>query len=124
MLKKSCKGGIILKLMHFELTPLIVWIALRIVNTYFKFQINIFSNDRDITKCQFLHHDDKVIAIPRVFSDNSRADMISFISLWLIWGNICLTREISAKITFAFRHSLFWRTFLLFGKYFPILISN
>ena len=36
--------------MHFELSPLIVWIALWIVNKYFEFQVNIFSNDRDITK--------------------------------------------------------------------------
>ena len=40
------------KKMHFELSPLIVWIALWIVNTYFDFQINIFGNDRDITKCK------------------------------------------------------------------------
>ena len=38
--------------MYFELSPSIVWIALWIVNTYFKFQVNIFSNDRDITKSQ------------------------------------------------------------------------
>ena len=35
------------KKMHFELSPLIVWI----VNTYSEFQANIFSNSRDITKC-------------------------------------------------------------------------
>ena len=29
--------------MHFELSPLIVWIALWIVNTYTEFQVNIFS---------------------------------------------------------------------------------
>ena len=41
------------------------------MNTYSEFQVNIFSNNRDITKCQFLHHDDaKAIAIPRVFSEN------------------------------------------------------
>ena len=34
------------------LSPLIVWIALWIVNTYSKFQVNIFSNNRDITQCQ------------------------------------------------------------------------
>ena len=39
------------KKMHFELSPLIVWIALWIVNTYFEFQVNIFSNNRDISKC-------------------------------------------------------------------------
>ena len=59
--------------MHFELSASIVWIALWIVNTYSEFQVNIFSNNRDITKCQFLHHDDddnnddaKAIAIPRI----------------------------------------------------------
>ena len=41
------KGGIILKTkMHFELSPLILWIALWIVNTYSEFQVNIFSNNR------------------------------------------------------------------------------
>ena len=35
----------------FESSPLIVWIALWIENTYSKFQVNIFSNYRDITKC-------------------------------------------------------------------------
>ena len=38
--------------MHFELSPLIVWVALWIVNTCSEFQVNIFSIDRDITKCQ------------------------------------------------------------------------
>ena len=45
--------------MHFELSPLIIWIALWIVNTYSKFQVNIFSNKRNITKCQFSHPDEK-----------------------------------------------------------------
>ena len=43
---------------------------------YSEFQVNIFSNDRDITKCQFLHDaedDAKVMAIPWVFSENSWA---------------------------------------------------
>ena len=40
--------------MHFELCPLIVWIALWIVNAYSAFQVNIFCNNRDITKCQSL----------------------------------------------------------------------
>ena len=65
------------KKMHFELSPLIVLIALWIVNTYSNFQVNIFSNNRYITKCQFLHHDysdnAKAIAIPQVFSKNSLA---------------------------------------------------
>ena len=38
--------------MLFELSPLIVWIALWIEKTYSEFQVNIFSNNRDITKCQ------------------------------------------------------------------------
>ena len=40
--------------MEFDLPPFIVWIALGIINTYrySDFQVNIFSNNRDITKCQ------------------------------------------------------------------------
>ena len=37
--------------MHLELSPLIVWIAPWILNTYSEFQVNIFSINRDITKC-------------------------------------------------------------------------
>ena len=34
----------------------------------------MFSNGRDMTKCQFLHDNDtKAIAIPLVFSENSQA---------------------------------------------------
>ena len=42
------KRDIILKKkkMHFELSPLIVWIALWIVNTYSKFQVNTFTDKR------------------------------------------------------------------------------
>ena len=40
------------KKVHLELSPLIVWIALWIVNTYFKFQVNTFCHNIDITKCQ------------------------------------------------------------------------
>ena len=58
--------------MHFECYLLIVWIALWIVNTYSEFQLNIFHNNRDITKCQ--SDDGKAIAIPRVFSENSEAN--------------------------------------------------
>ena len=67
------------KKMHFKLSSLIVWITLWIVNTHSKFQVNIFSNNRDYKMSQFLHDDDdenddaKAIAIPRVFSENSRA---------------------------------------------------
>ena len=42
--------------MHFELSPLIVWIALWIVNKYSEFQVNIFSNNQDITKCEFHYY--------------------------------------------------------------------
>ena len=60
--------------MHFELSLLIVWIALWIANTYSKFQVNIFSNDREITKWQYLRDDDyddaKAIAVSRIFSNN------------------------------------------------------
>ena len=64
--------------MHFELSPLIVWIALWIVNTNYEFQINIFNNNTDIAKCQRFcmttdNDDVKAIAIPRVFHENSRA---------------------------------------------------
>ena len=34
---------------QFESSPLILWIALLIVKTYSEFQVNIFSNNRDIT---------------------------------------------------------------------------
>ena len=37
---------------HFELSPVIVWIALWIVSTYSDFQVNILCNYRDITKWQ------------------------------------------------------------------------
>ena len=69
--------------MHFELSPLIVWIALWMVNTYSKFQINIFSNHRDVTKCQSfcttvtVNDDAKAIAISSVFSENSQAKKLS-----------------------------------------------
>ena len=53
-------------------------IALSIVNTYSEFQVNIFSNNRDIYKIsQFLHNNDnddtKAISIPWVLSRNSQA---------------------------------------------------
>ena len=70
--------------MHFELSPLILWIDLWIVNTFSEFQVNIFNNIRDITKCQsfcttkmttMLPDNDhaKAMAIRQVFSENSRA---------------------------------------------------
>ena len=50
--KSKLKKGHNSEKMHFELSSLIVWITLWIVNTYSEFQVNIFSNNRDITKCQ------------------------------------------------------------------------
>ena len=68
--------------MLFELSPLIVWTVFWIVNIYFEFQINIFSNNTDIVKSQFLHNNDnhniKVIAIACVFSKNSWAKIKSW----------------------------------------------
>ena len=48
---KLKKGHNSEKKMHFELSLLKVWIALWIVYTYSKFQVHIFSNNRDITEC-------------------------------------------------------------------------
>ena len=70
----SGKRGIVLSKMHFELSPLIVWIALWIVIAYSKFEVNIFSNykmsynDDDADD----NDDAMAITIPRVFSENSR----------------------------------------------------
>ena len=66
--------------MHFERSPLIVWIALWKVNTYSEFQVNILNNNRYYKMSTFLHDhndanenvNDKPIAIPRVFSKNSQ----------------------------------------------------
>ena len=38
--------------MHIEWSPFMLWIPFWIVNTYSKFQVNIFSNNTYITKCQ------------------------------------------------------------------------
>ena len=43
---KSKKGHNSKKKMYFKLSPLVAWIALWIVNAYFKFRVNIFSNNR------------------------------------------------------------------------------
>ena len=65
-----------LKKEQFELSHLIVWIALWIVNTCSEFQENIFSNNKRYYKMsKFLYTataDDeaKAIAIPQVFSEN------------------------------------------------------
>ena len=53
------------------LPPLLVWVPLLIVNNYSEIQVNIFSNNRDIRKCQFLHDaaadDARAMTIPRSF---------------------------------------------------------
>ena len=79
-MSKSKKGRNFGKKMHFELSPLIEWIALWTVKTYFKFQVNIFSYNRYYKTSKFLHDDDadnnddaEAVAVPRVFSENSRA---------------------------------------------------
>ena len=64
------------------MSPLSVWIALSIVNTYYEFEVNIFSNNRDIKKClKFLQDNDdgKAIAVPWVFSENSRAKTAGYV---------------------------------------------
>ena len=70
--------------MNLELSPLFLHNPLFIVSTYFEFQACMFSNGRDMTKCQFLHHDDNnddamAIAIPRVFSVKSQAKKLECI---------------------------------------------
>ena len=44
----SGKRSIIRKKMHLQLSPLIVWIALVMVNTHAKFQANIFNNKMSV----------------------------------------------------------------------------
>ena len=46
---KSKKGHNFEKENAIELSPLIVWIILWIENAYSEFQVNILSNNRDIT---------------------------------------------------------------------------
>ena len=47
---KSKKGQNCVK--NEGLPPLLVWVSLLIVNNYSEFQVAIFSNNRDIWKCQ------------------------------------------------------------------------
>ena len=47
---KSKKGHNFVK--NEGLPPLLVYVSLLIVNNYSEFQVNIFRNNRDITKCQ------------------------------------------------------------------------
>ena len=55
--------------MNLELSPLFVHIPFFRVNIYFEFQVYLFNNGRDMTKCQFLHDNDsaKAIALSQVF---------------------------------------------------------
>ena len=48
---KSKKGHNFVKKIG-GLPPQLVWVTLLIVNNYSEFQVNIFSNNRDIRKCQ------------------------------------------------------------------------
>ena len=49
---RSRKRGITLSKKIGGLPPLLVWVALLIVNNYSELQVNIFSNKGDIRKCQ------------------------------------------------------------------------
>ena len=96
----SPKTGITLAEMNLEISPLFVHVPFFIVNLQFEFLVHMFSNGRDMTKCQFLHNDDdaKAIAILRVFSENRRAKtyciyftMLPFVKL-AIRARICFLR--------------------------------
>ena len=79
----SKKGHNSEKKMHFELSPLIVWISLWIVNTYSEFQVNILSNKRYYKMSKYLHADDDAQAVAKylVFSPkNSRANKMNFMN--------------------------------------------
>ena len=60
--------------MHFELSPLIIWISLWIVNTYSEFQVHIFCNNRDITKCQKFSQNSNGNAVALKTAKLTRAD--------------------------------------------------
>ena len=45
---------------RFSVISPFVHISLLIVNIYFEFQVYVFSNGRDLTKCQFLHDNNDV----------------------------------------------------------------
>ena len=49
------KGALLCQKKIGGLPPLLVWVPLLIVNNYSEFQVNIFSNYRDIRKCQSFH---------------------------------------------------------------------
>ena len=66
---KSKKGHNSEKKKKIDLSPLIVWIFLSILNTYSEFQVNIFCNNRDITKCQSFFTTTQTT--PRLYSNTS-----------------------------------------------------
>ena len=58
------------------LPPLLVWVPLLILNNYSEFQVNIFSNKRDIRKCQSFHTPPPTPGqYLDVFFENSQANM-------------------------------------------------
>ena len=66
------KKGITLSKKIGGLPPLLVWVPLLIVNNYFEFQVNIFSNNRGIRMSKFSHaaatdKDARAMTIPRRF---------------------------------------------------------
>ena len=71
---KSKKGHNFVKKIG-GLPPLLVWVPFLIVNNYSEFQVNIFSNIRDIRKCQKFSHNAaanaRAMTIPRLFSNTS-----------------------------------------------------
>ena len=51
----SRKRGITLSKKIEELPPLLIWVPLLIVTKYSEFQVNIFSNNKDLKMSKFLH---------------------------------------------------------------------
>ena len=71
---KSKKGHNLVKKTG-GLPPLLIWVPHLIVNNYSEFQVNIFSNNRDIRKCQCFHRPTPpgLRQYLIVFFENSRA---------------------------------------------------
>ena len=70
--------------MHFELSPLIVWIALWIVDTFPEFQVNIFSNNRDITNVTVFCKSKKGHNSEKKKNHFDLSPLIVWISLWIV----------------------------------------
>ena len=71
--------------MHFKLSPLIEWIALWIVNTYSEFEVNIFSNNKDNTKCQsFSKSNEGHYIILKKKKHFELSPSIAWIALWIM----------------------------------------